>query len=252
MQAVSISQTQILSPQLLKKLKSAKKVVVLTGAGVSAESGVSTFRDPQGLWANFKPEELATPEAFRRNPKMVWEWYAWRRAKIKEVKPNPGHYALAEMEKIFPEFALITQNVDGLHHLAGSKNILELHGNIRRNKCFQCEKLFLQEIESKEIPPRCGCGGFLRPDVVWFGELLPVGVMEKSYELSQNCELFFSIGTSALVQPAASLPIYAKRSGAYVVEINPQATEISYLVDETLLGKSGEVLPQIVSALKNR
>jgi NAD-dependent deacetylase len=153
------------------------------------------------------------------------------------------------MEKIFPEFTLITQNVDGLHQQAGSKNILELHGNIRRNKCFQCEKPYLEEVKSEEIPPRCICGGLLRPDVVWFGELLPAGVLEKSYELSQNCELFFSVGTSAIVQPAASLPIYAKRSGAQVVEINPQTTEISYLVDETILGKSGEILPQLVSAL---
>ncbi|OGC88964.1 MAG: NAD-dependent protein deacylase [candidate division Zixibacteria bacterium RBG_16_48_11] len=247
MQAVSTSGIQTFSPLLLSRLKYAKRVVALTGAGVSAESGISTFRDPDGLWANFKPEELATPEAFRKNPRMVWEWYAWRREKIKEVKPNPGHYALAEMEKLFPKFTLITQNVDGLHHLAGSKNILELHGNIHRNKCFKCEKIYPEALESDQIPPKCSCGGFLRPDVVWFGELLPEGIMEKSYELSQDCDLFFSIGTSAVVQPAASLPIYAKRSGAYVAEINPQPTEISYLADQTILAKSGEVLPLIVT-----
>ncbi len=251
MQAVSISGIQTFSPSLLSRMRSAKRVVALTGAGVSAESGISTFRDPQGLWANFKPEELATPEAFRKNPRMVWEWYAWRREKIREIKPNPGHYALAEMEKIFPEFILITQNVDGLHHQAGSKHVLELHGNLCRNKCFKCEKVFLDEVESIDIPPRCSCGGLLRPDVVWFGELLPATILDQSYELSQDCDLFFSVGTSAVVQPAASLPIYAKRSGAYVVEINPQPTEISYLVDETLLGKSGEVLPALVWALKN-
>ncbi len=249
MQAVSTSGIQTFSPLLLSRMKSAKRVVALTGAGVSAESGISTFRDPQGLWADFKPEELATPEAFRKNPKMVWEWYAWRREKIKEIKPNPGHYALTEMEKIFPKFTLITQNVDGLHKIAGSKHILELHGNLCRNKCFECEKVFSEVIESEQVPPRCGCGGMLRPDVVWFGELLPAGILDQSCQLSQNCDLFFSIGTSAVVQPAASLPIYAKRSGAYVVEINPQPTEISYLIDETLLGKSGEVLPQLLSAL---
>jgi len=249
MKTVSISETKIFSTRLLGRLKGAQSVVVLTGAGVSAESGISTFRDPDGLWANFKPEELATPEAFKKNPKMVWEWYAWRREKIKLVRPNPGHYALAEMEKIFPKFSLITQNVDGLHYVAGSKNVLELHGNINRNKCFSCEKIYPEGVESEQIPPKCSCGGFLRPDVVWFGELLPSGILEKSYQLSQSCDLFFSIGTSALVHPAASLPVYAKKSGAYLVEINPGPTEISYLVDETILGKSGEVLPNLVSAL---
>src|SRR3989337_1787672 len=142
MKSMSLSETKLFSCRLLGRLKGAQSVVVLTGAGVSAESGISTFRDPDGLWANFKPEELATPEAFKKNPKMVWEWYAWRREKIKEVKPNPGHYALAEMEKIFPKFTLITQNVDGLHHIAGSKHIFALHGNLCRNKCFECEKVF--------------------------------------------------------------------------------------------------------------
>jgi len=252
MKSVSVSESTTFSERLLTRLKRAKSVVVLTGAGVSAESGVSTFRDPDGLWANFKPEELATPEAFKKNPKMVWEWYAWRREKIKKVKPNPGHYALAEMEKIFPKFALITQNVDGLHYVAGSRNILELHGNIHRNKCFKCEKIYPEGVESEQIPPKCSCGGFLRPDVVWFGELLPAGILEKSYQLSQSCDLFFSIGTSALVHPAASLPLYAKKNGAYLVEINPGPTEISHLVDETILGKSGEILPNLVSALSGQ
>lgn len=249
MNPVNGIKTQTFSARLLCRLKPARSVVALTGAGVSAESGISTFRDPDGLWAKFKPEELATPEAFKKNPRMVWEWYAWRREKIKQTKPNPGHHALVEMEKIFPEFTVITQNVDGLHFLAGSKNILELHGNIHRNRCFECEKVFPEGVESEQIPPRCSCGGMLRPDVVWFGELLPPGVLEKSYHLSQNCEVFFSIGTSAMVQPAASLPIFAKQSGAYLVEINPQPTEISYLVDEVILDKSGEILPQLLSAL---
>lgn len=249
MKSVSISETKTFSSRLSDRLKSAQSVVVLTGAGVSAESGISTFRDPDGLWANFKPEELATPQAFRKNPQMVWEWYAWRREKIKLVRPNLGHYALAEMEKMFPKFALITQNVDGLHYMAGSKNILQLHGNLHRNKCFKCEEVYPEGVESEQIPPKCSCGGFLRPDVVWFGELLPAGILEKSYELSESCDLFFSVGTSALVHPAASLPVYAKKSGAYLVEINPGPTEISYLVDETILGKSGEVLPNLMSAL---
>jgi NAD-dependent deacetylase len=246
---VHTTQTRPFSERLIPRLKKAQSVVVLTGAGVSAESGISTFRDPDGLWADFKPEDLATPEAFRRNPKRVWEWYAWRREKIKTVRPNPGHFALAELEMFFPKFTLITQNVDGLHLLAGSKNVLELHGNIHRNKCFTCQNIYPEEVESKEIPPRCNCGGWLRPDLVWFGEMLPAGVLEKSYDLARDCEIFFSVGTSALVHPAASLPICAKERSAFLVEINPNQTEISHLADQVILGKSGEILPQLVSSL---
>ncbi len=242
-----------LSTALQEKLVSAKKVVVLTGAGVSQESGISTFRDKDGLWQKFKPEDLATPEAFHRNPKMVWEWYDFRRKKIQTIQPNLAHKALTDMEKIFPEFLLVTQNVDGLHQKAGSQKILELHGNLNRNKCFNCEKIYSDSnFDSKTVPPLCKCGGFLRPDVVWFGELLPELALDKAQKASGQAELFFSVGTSAIVYPAAALPFLAKEKGAFVVEINTEETEISTFVDELLLGKAGEILPEIVEFLKPR
>ena len=240
-----------LSPALEEKLLSAPKVVILSGAGVSAESGISNFRDKDGLWEKFKPEDLATPAAFERNPKLVWEWYAYRRKKIQSVKPNPAHLALAQMEKFFPEFLLVTQNVDNLHQKAGSKKLVELHGNINRNKCFSCEKLSTgNNFDSKTVPPLCKCGGYLRPDVVWFGEILPEDALEKAQRASSEAELFFSVGTSAIVYPAAALPFLAKEQGAFVVEINTQETEISPAVDELLLGKAGEILPGLVEFMK--
>lgn len=236
---------------LRRALLNFRRVVVLTGAGISAESGVPTFREKGGLWGKYNPEELATARAFQKNPQLVWEWYQWRRWLISEVKPNPGHYAIAEMERLFDDFSLITQNVDGLHRAAGSMIVLEMHGNIMRNKCFDCGKVFDGiNLKDKE-PPRCdGCGGLYRPDVVWFGEMLPSDVLYAAFQSTQSCELFFSIGTSALVHPAASLPIEAMHSGAYVIEINPQPTVISHSVDHTFLGPSGEILPQIVDFIK--
>ncbi|OGC75580.1 MAG: NAD-dependent protein deacylase [candidate division Zixibacteria bacterium RBG_16_40_9] len=240
-----------LSTALQQKLVSAKKVVVLTGAGVSQESGISTFRDKDGLWQKFKPEDLATPQAFEKNPKMVWEWYDFRRKKIQTVQPNFAHLAISQMEKIFSEFLLVTQNVDGLHQKAGSKKILELHGNLNRNKCFSCERIYKEsDFDSKTVPPVCKCGGYLRPDVVWFGELLPELALEQAQQAASQAELFFSIGTSAIVYPAASLPFLAKEKGAFVVEINTSETEISAFVDELLLGKAGVVLPVIVEFLR--
>ncbi len=240
-----------LSESLKEKLVRARKVVALTGAGVSQESGISTFRDKDGLWQKFKPEELATPQAFRKNPKMVWEWYDYRRKVIQTVAPNPAHLALAEFEKLFPNFNLVTQNVDSLHQKAGSKNLIELHGNIYRNKCFTCEKLYLDSyFDSQEIPPRCSCGGLLRPDIVWFGELLPENAIDKAQKLSSQAQVFFSIGTSAMVYPAAWLPYLAKENEAFVVEINTCETEISPWVAELLLGKAGEILPIIAEFLK--
>jgi len=241
---------QLISEKLADALRNSKRVVALTGAGVSAESGVPTFRGDSGLWKKFRPEELANFDAFIRNPQLVWEWYQYRRSLIYEIEPNPGHYALANMEKRYNEFHLITQNVDGLHHVAGSTNIIELHGNIRRNKCASCEKIYDKEIsfQQKDVQ-KCECGGLIRPDVVWFGEVLPADALQRALSAAENCELFFSIGTSAIVQPAAQLPFAAKEAGAYVVEINPEKTAITSYLDEHLEGPSGEILPKLLKIL---
>ncbi len=238
-------------PALVEALRIAKRIAVLTGAGISAESGVPTFRDAQsGLWADFKPEELATPEAFRANPKRVWEWYAWRREQVARVLPNPGHRALTEMEKRMDEFTLVTQNVDGLHQRAGSSRVFELHGNILRTKCFEENRVVEEWLETGEVPPRCPrCGGHLRPDVVWFGELLPLTAFEEAERASRECDVFFSIGTSALVYPAAALPYQALRGGAAVVEVNPDETPLSGEANFSLRGRAGEVLPELVKAV---
>jgi NAD-dependent deacetylase len=238
--------------ELIRQLAAAKRVTVLTGAGVSAESGVPTFRDAQtGLWAYFKPEELATPAAFRRNPRLVWEWYDWRRQRVGRVQPNPAHHALAEMEKLFPHFALITQNVDGLHQRAGSRNVIELHGNITRTKCFDEGTVIANWPDTGDVPPKCpNCGGWLRPDVVWFDEPLPEAEMEQALAASTHCDLFLSVGTSTVVYPAASLPYEALRSGAIVVEINPQPTPFTREARHVLTGPAGVVLPQLLAGLK--
>jgi NAD-dependent deacetylase len=229
-------------------LKEARSVAVLTGAGVSAESGVPTFRGPGGLWKQHRPEDLATPGAFARNPKLVWEWYDWRRARITETQPNPGHYALAEMEKRIPRFTLITQNVDGLHEQAGSRNVLRLHGSIWMVRCTSCQA----EREDRrtplpQIPPACECGGMLRPGVVWFGEPLPPGVWRDAEAAARSAELFLVIGTSAVVYPAAGLAQIAKSSGARIVEINVAETVLSREIDEFLQGPSGELLPRLIA-----
>lgn len=240
-----------ISDALKSLLSKGTKVVVLTGAGISAESGVPTFRGEEGLWKKFRPEELATFDAFMANPELVWEWYQFRRKIVEDIKPNPGHLALVDFQSYFDNFDLITQNVDGLHHTAGSKNVIELHGNIRRNKCIQCGKKYESlEGTTEGIPPKCPCGGNIRPDVVWFGEMLPQDAINYAFAVSSECDLFFSVGTSAVVHPAASLPLIAKRAGAYVVEVNISPTEITQVVDESLLGKSGEILPSLVKFLK--
>ena len=190
-------------------LQDARGVAVLTGSGISAESGVPTFRDAQtGLWSRYEPQELATPEAFARDPRLVWEWYAWRRELVKQAAPNPGHRALAALEARVSSFVLITQNVDGLHQRAGSQNVTELHGNIMRSKC-SVEVIVVEPREDDlGIPPSCpNCGAFLRPDLVWFGEVLPVRAFEGALEAARGCDLFLSVGTSGLVQPAASLAL---------------------------------------------
>jgi NAD-dependent deacetylase len=240
----------VFKPELMRVLRRARRTVVMTGAGVSAESGVPTFRDAQtGLWADFKPEDLATPEAFRRNPKLVWEWYAWRRERIHSVEPNPGHYALAELERNTPEFTLVTQNVDGLHQRAGSKNVIELHGNITRVKCFREGTLVNEWREDRSVPPRCPrCGDYLRPDVVWFNESLPAGAFETAEMKLRECDVFLSIGTSSVVYPAAMLPEIALNSRATIIEINPDETPLTNLATFSLRGPSGVILPELLRA----
>jgi len=237
---------------LLRKSQS-PKIAVLTGAGVSQESGLRTFRDAQtGLWAQYKPEDLASPEAFRRNPKLIWDWYAWRREAVKGVRPNRGHYALVEIEQRIPIFTLITQNVDGLHRMAGSQNVLELHGNIQRVRCAKCYTFAESWGDDTESVPQCVvCGGLLRPDVVWFGEALPRDQLEAAVEAARSCDVFFSIGTSGVVQPAASLAHAARNRGVVVVEINAEPTPLTPKVDFVLQGKSGEILPELVKAVWN-
>lgn len=237
--------------ELISLLRGTPKLVALTGAGVSQESGLRTFRDAQtGLWAQYKPTELASPEAFRRDPKLVWDWYAWRREAVKGVRPNPGHYALVEMEKRLPAFTLITQNVDNLHRFAGSRNVLELHGNIQRVRCAECYTFAETWDDDTDSVPTCReCGGLLRPDVVWFGEALPRDQLEAAVIAARSCEIFFSIGTSGIVQPAASLAFAAHHRGAALVEINAEPTPLTPKADYVLQGKSGEILPRLVEGV---
>jgi len=228
-------------------LRNVKRIAVLTGAGTSAESGVPTFRGKDGLWRQFRAEDLATPEAFSRDPKLVWEWYNWRRGLVGKVEPNPAHRTLAKWETVFPEFALITQNVDGLHARAGSKNILELHGNIWKLRCTK-EETVTENYTAPlgDLPPTCpSCGEMLRPHVVWFGESLDPNILHRAFSLCSLCEVMLVIGTSAFVQPAASLPLYASDAGAKIIEINPDPTPLTSYANLSLQGKAGEILPLI-------
>jgi NAD-dependent deacetylase len=222
-------------------------VAVLTGAGVSAESGVPTFRGHEGLWRNNRAEDLATPHAFHRDPVLVWEWYDWRRGLISACQPNAAHHTLAEMEAYFGQFTLITQNVDGLHRLAGSRNIVELHGNIWGMRCSKdCRPTWEDRtVPLPEIPPKCpDCGALARPDVVWFGESLPREVLDAAWAVAQHCQLMLVVGTSAIVQPAASLPLLALQHGAFIIEFNPQSTPLSGAVHATLRQPAAVALPQ--------
>ena len=237
--------------QAAAALRSARRVVVLTGAGISAESGVPTFRGPEGLWRKYRAEDLATPEAFARDPILVWEWYDWRRGIIAKVGPNPGHLVLARWEARFPAFTLITQNVDGLHALAGSQRLLELHGNIWKTRCPEEGRIVEnRNVPLSPIPPRCAfCGGLLRPHIVWFGEGLDPGVLGEAYAASAQAEVMLVVGTSALVHPAASLPLAAAESGATIIEINPDPTPLTPYADFPLRGKAGDILPRLDAAL---
>jgi NAD-dependent deacetylase len=228
-------------------LAQAGSIAVLTGAGISAESGVPTFRGEGGLWKDFRPEELATPEAFARDPRVVWEWYDWRRQAIAKAQPNAAHRALVEIEKRKPRFTLITQNVDGLHDLAGSGKILKLHGDIWRMLCTQCGANFPnRRVPLPRIPPHCACGGMARPGVVWFGEPLPEGMMKEAEHAVGAAQVFLVIGTSAVVYPAAGLIPFARQAGAKTIEINPEETAYSAMVDCALHGPAGELLPRLL------
>ncbi len=226
-------------------IESCTSITVLTGAGISAESGVPTFRGKDGLWRNFRSDQLATPDAFWENPALVWEWYDWRRAAIKDARPNPGHFVLTELESQKSRFTLITQNIDGLHQFAGSRNILEIHGNIWQVRCTKCGHIGENyKVPLEEIPPTCEpCGEIGRPNVVWFGEIIPMEVIDKALKAIEDCDVLLIIGTSGVVEPAASLGLVAKQTGKKVIELNLESTTNSPLFDLTLLGKSGEILP---------
>jgi len=239
-----------LTAQLAKArdlLASARSIAVLTGAGISAESGIPTFRGAGGLWKNFRPEDLATPTAFNRDPATVWEWYRWRRELIGKAEPNPGHFALAKLEQRTHSFTLITQNVDGLHDRAGSRHILKVHGDIWTLRCTQCGRERHDPRPSlPELPPYCACGGLERPGVVWFGESLPQEVWSQAEDAASAADVFLVIGTSALVYPAASLVHLAKASGARVVEVNPAETPVSGMVDFSWRLPAAQALPQLL------
>lgn len=243
-----------LPSKLITALKNARRTLVLTGAGMSAESGVPTFRDAQsGMWAKYRPEELATPEAFRRNPETVWNWYEDRRENIRKVHPHAGHRALVELEQYFEDMTLVTQNVDGLHQLAGSGKIIELHGNIMQTICSETGQQIDEDwIESHPGQPPVSPHhprGLARPAVVWFGEQLPAQAMERAAKAAHECDVCFSIGTSTLVQPAASLPFLALNAGATVIEINPVPTPLSNSVDFSLQTTAAQALTRIAASL---
>ena len=233
-------------------LTDARSIVVLTGAGISAESGIPTFRDAMtGLWSRYRPEDLATPEAFLRDPATVWAWYAWRRERVASVQPNTGHDALARLERAAAargaDFLLVTQNVDGLHEAAGSRRLVELHGNIRRVKCFDRGHPASTWPESASGPPACAtCGSPLRPDVVWFGEMLPPDAIGTAVAAARGCDVFLSVGTSGLVEPAASLPFAALEAGATVIEVNPEPTPLTRRASVAIAERAGIALPRLV------
>lgn len=245
-------------------IQGAASLVVLTGAGISADSGVPTFRGPEGLWRRHRPEELATPEAFRRDPRLVWEWYAWRRERVAACRPNPGHHALAERALRRPSLTLVTQNVDGLHGVAANEAAarlgvnpgpalpLELHGSLFRNRCSRCGSPQSQPhpvaTGPEAAPPRCPeCGGIVRPDVVWFGEPVDPAVLERALDAATAADVCLVVGTSAVVHPAAGVALTAVRSGAELVEVNPAETPLSSVARVTVRGRAADVLPPLLA-----
>ncbi len=264
--------------ELQNVLKGVEQVCVFSGAGLSAESGIPTFRGKDGLWDKFSPAELATYEAFSQNPKLVWKWYLWRMHLIANARPNPSHYAIAKMEELFPEFLHITQNVDGLHREAGGRKFVELHGHIFDGKCRFCGKLYpaeefskiypfaskeflktisenglkekiFRKIDEGELPFCLNCGEIVGPGVVWFGESLPEEALSRAFTFAENCDVFIVVGTSGVVQPAASIPLIAKKNGALLVEVNPQETPISPYCDFVYRESASLVLPQLLEGL---
>ncbi len=237
--------------ELLSEISAAKKVVALTGAGISAESGIPTFRGADGIWNKLKPEELADFGAFLKNPDLVSEWYKHRREITRDANPNGAHFALVEMEKYFPDFAVVTQNIDNLHRRAGSGNVIELHGNIEKNYCLGCGKRYDGEDFDRNGSSRCReCGGLIRPDIVWFGEMLPPDQWNAAEAAASVADLMFVVGTSAVVYPAAELPMTVRRSGGKIVEINTEQTPLSEFADFSVQGSASEVLSEIVNGIK--
>jgi NAD-dependent deacetylase len=232
-----------LPEKIAKHLRAAKAASVLTGAGASAESGVPTFRGADGVWSKYDWRVLATREGFRKDPRLVWEWYQLRQAEIAKTGPNSAHKIIAEMEGHFETFTVLTQNIDGLHARAGSRRIVELHGNIWRMRCERDGTVITLDSPVKETPPLCHCGGILRPDVVWFGEPLPEAAVDEASEVARKSDVMFVVGTSAVVYPAAALPVIAKNSGAMIVEVNTELTEVSTYADLSIIGRAGEVMP---------
>jgi NAD-dependent deacetylase len=237
------------------RLRSVRRLVVLTGAGVSKESGIPTFRDARdGLWARYDPVELATREGFLRDPVMVWGWYSYRFGMVESARPNPGHLAIAEIEGIFPRVTVVTQNIDGLHQAAGSTDVVELHGSIHRYKCLDGRHTGFGRADlaaQTRVPPVCPhCGALLRPDVVWFGELMPADAVARAFDLCRSCDAMLVVGTSGEVEPAASLPIHAANSGALVIDVNPDRGQTARWADIFLQGPGGEILPRLVEALR--
>lgn len=238
-----------MNQQIENQLRSAKKIVFVTGAGISQESGIPTFRGKDGLWRNYDAMKLATIDAFYDNPKLVWEWYNERRKNIFDAEPNLGHKAIAELEN-FVQVPILTQNIDGLHQKAGSSNVLELHGSIVKIKCTVCD--FQDEIltEFSDLPPLCKCGNILRPNVVWFGEGLPQDVWQEAISHASTCDVMIIAGTSLVVSPANTLPIYAKQNNAILIEINPDETIMTSDMDLSIRSTSAIALPEIISVFK--
>jgi len=233
--------------EVAEEIVKAKFAIALTGAGISTESGIPDFRSKNGIWSKYDINEYGYLDSFLRNPAKVWKMLAEMILSFGKVEPNPAHYALAELEKMGLLKAVITQNIDGLHQKAGSKKVIEFHGSFNTLTCLNCGKKYSkEEIDLKNLPPRCSCSGILKPDIVFFGELIPTKALNEAFELANKCDLILVIGTSCAVYPAAELPIIVKRRGGKIVEINKEESELSYLADYKLLGKAGEILPKLV------